>query len=359
MENRIPLFFAGASSINGYCSHLGEIYKPDGGWRTYIIKGGAGMGKSTMMKKIASELISNGADAWLAPCPGDPDSLDAAVFPGIKACIMDGTAPHVVNPKYPEVCEVIVNLGDQCDHNKMLSHSDEVISAFKQSDLLYQRATRYIAATASLLADNYRVACDCTDMRRAAEYGAQLAMRTLPKKSGRGEEQIRFLSAVTPKGLIFFSDTVETMCDRVFIVEDEYGAASRAIMSAVRITALQLGYDIICCMCPFAPDEKPEHIFVPELGLGFITQNHYLKTDSDERRIHARRFISASALSSHRQRLSFNRRAINELINGTVSTFSQAKALHDSIEKCYIECMDFAAVDQRRKQITDELLSRM
>lgn len=359
MQNKTPLFFAGVSSVDGYRSHLDEIYNPDDGWRTFLIKGGAGMGKSTMMKKIAHTLTESGASAWLAPCPGDPDSLDAVVFPEIKACMMDATAPHTVNPKYPEICEVTVNLGDQCDHNKIAEHADEIIAVCKQSDLLYSRATRYLAATASLLADSYRVAFECTDMRRAAEYGSRLAARVMPRKGRRGEEQLRFLSAVTPKGHIFLCDTLDTMCDRLFIVEDEYGAASRAIMSAVRLTALEHGYDIICCMCPFAPDEKPEHIIVPELRIGFTTQNHYLKSNSDERRIHARRFTSASALSAHRQRLSFNRRAIAELIRGTATTLAEAKALHDSIESYYISCMDFGAVEERTRAITAELLARM
>ncbi len=359
MQNKIPMFFAGVSSVDGYRSKLSDIYKPEEGWRAYLIKGGAGMGKSTMMKRVAHAMAEAGADAWYAPCPGDPDSVDAVVFPEIKACLMDATAPHVVNPVYPEVCEITVNLGDYCDHKKIAEYSDEIIAVSKQSSLLYSRATRYIAATASLLADSYRVACEATDMKRAAEYGARLASRIMPRRARRGSETERYLSAVTPKGHIFLGDTLDTVCDRLVIVEDEYGAASRAIMSAVRMTALEHGYDIITCTCPFAPDEKPEHIIVPELRLGFTTRNQYLKLASEERRIHARRFTSASAVSEQRQRLSFNRRAVRELIDGTVSTISQAKTLHDSIEGYYIACMDFDAVEKRTLRIIDELLSRL
>ncbi len=359
MQNNIPMFFAGVSSIDGYRSRLGEIYRPADGWRAYIIKGGAGMGKSTMMKRVAHAMSESGVNMWCAPCPGDPDSVDAVIFPEIKACIMDATAPHIVNPVYPEICEITVNLGDHCDHKKIADYADSIISVCRQSDLLYSRATRYIAATASLLADSYRIACEATDMRKAAEYGARLASRIMPRKGIRGAESERYLSAVTPKGHIFLGDTLTSMCDRLVIIEDEYGAASRAIMSAVRMTALEHGYDIITCMCPFAPDEKPEHIIVPELRLGFTTQNHYLKLPCDERRIHARRFTSATAIGEHRQRLSFNRRAVRELIVGTVSTLAEAKTLHDGIEGYYIDCMDFDAVEKRTNAIITELFSRI
>ncbi len=359
MQSNVPMFFAGVSSVDGYRSHLGDIYKPDEDWRAYIIKGGAGMGKSTMMKRVAHALEEVGINTWYAPCPGDPDSVDAVIFPEIKACIMDATAPHIVNPVYPEVCEIMINLGDHCDHKKIADYAGEIIAVSKQSSLLYSRATRYIAATASLLSDSYRVACESTDMRKAADYGARLAARMLPRKNKKGSETERYLSAVTPKGHIFLGDTLNAMCDRLIIIEDENGAASRAIMSAIRMTALSNGYGIILCMCPFAPDEKPEHIIVPELRLGFTTQNHYLRLSNDERRIHARRFTSSSSLSEHRQRLSFNRRAVSELINGTVATLASAKQLHDSIENYYIDCMDFDAVHQRTDAIISELLSRV
>ncbi len=359
MQSNLPMFFAGVSSVDGYCSHLGEIYKPDSDWRAYIIKGGAGMGKSTLMKRVAHAMQEAGVDIWYAPCPGDPDSVDAVVFPKIKACLMDATSPHIVNPVYPEVSEIMINLGDQCDHAKIAGYKNEIISVCKQSSLLYSRATRYIAATASLLADSYRVAMEATDMSKAAAYGARLAARVMPRKGRRGEESERFLSAVTPKGHIFLGDTLKTMCDRLVIIEDEYGAAGRAIMSAVRMTALEHGYDIITCMCPFAPNEKPEHIIVPELRIGFTTQNQYLKISSDERRIHARRFTSAAVLSEYRQRLSFNRRAVRELINGTVTTLAEAKAMHDSIEGYYIACMDFEAVKKRTDKIIADMLSRI
>ncbi len=41
----------------------------------------------------------------------DPDSLDGVVLPRLKAALVDGTAPHVIEPKYPGVVEQYVNLG--------------------------------------------------------------------------------------------------------------------------------------------------------------------------------------------------------------------------------------------------------
>lgn len=350
-ELKLPVFFAGVMSADGYCSRLDGIYDPDDGWRAYLIKGGAGMGKSTLMKALASDLTSRGARAELIACPSDPNSLDAVIFPDLKTAVMDATAPHIVNPKYPEVCEVIVNLADCCDHEKMRALSGEALPVYKRLSALYARASRYVAAIGALSADTFRIAYDCLDVRKAAQFGAHLAEKNIPLSVGRGREQVRFLSSATPLGLMHLSDTVGMMCDRVIAVEDECGAASRVILSAVRMTALERGADIITCMCPFAPDDKVEHIIIPELRLAFVTQNSSLKTPTGERIVHARRFTDAAQLHQKRQRLKFNRRAVSELIRGTVQTLAQAKATHDELEKLYVANMDFAAVTDRLLEI--------
>ena len=46
--NQLPMFFLGANSPEGFISKFSSSYFADSGWRTYIIKGGPGTGKSTM-----------------------------------------------------------------------------------------------------------------------------------------------------------------------------------------------------------------------------------------------------------------------------------------------------------------------
>ncbi|MBP5618182.1 MAG: hypothetical protein J6X61_03420, partial [Clostridia bacterium] len=90
-QANLPTFFAGAMIPDGYLSHLGELYDPAGGWIAYLIKGGAGMGKSTLMKRVLAALTATGEPAWRIPCPSDPDSLDGVIFPGRRVCLLDAT----------------------------------------------------------------------------------------------------------------------------------------------------------------------------------------------------------------------------------------------------------------------------
>lgn len=355
---KLPTFFAGVLSPDGYCSHLDGIYDPDGGWRAYLIKGGAGMGKSTLMKGAVKALAERGQRATLINCPSDPDSLDGVIFPDIKACIMDATAPHIVNPVYPELCEVLVNVADHCRREGLSGEREEIIALNRRMKAYYQRAGRYIAAITALSNDTYRIAYDCSDIKRASDFALRLATKLMPRKSEKGAEQILFLSTVTPKGYIYRAETVGRLCERVIAVEDEYGAVSQAIMATLRAAAKELGYNTVACVSPFAPDERTDQLLIPELSLAFVTQNRRLKTPVTDRVIHARRFEDVASLHQKRQRLSFNRRAVNELIEGTVQTLKQAKLIHDRLEEKYAPYMDFDAVSLRKQQVIDELLKR-
>ena len=110
-KNDIKYFLA-ANSCEGFYSVFDKAYLPDGEWRAYIIKGGPGTGKSSFMKRFASYAEKKGCKALRCPCSSDPDSLDAVILPDKKMIILDGTAPHTVDPSYPGVCEKILNFGE-------------------------------------------------------------------------------------------------------------------------------------------------------------------------------------------------------------------------------------------------------
>ncbi len=350
-------FFMGALTADGYYSNLKSIYDPSKGWRAYLIKGGPGMGKSSLMKGVAADLAEKGLE-WVAiPCPSDPDSLDGVVFPSAKVALMDATHPHVVNPLFPQLCEVTVELGHYCRRDLIAPHRSALMAASKENKALYERAYRYIAAASSLMDDTYRLAARHTDMQSAAELGNRLAEQLLPNLSRQGDELVAFLSGITSKGHVFLGSTIDSLCSRVVVFQDELGAASRAFMSAVRFAALRKGHSIITCMCPFAPNEKPEHILVPELDLAFTTQNRFLPQDRPVRRIHSRRFSSASGLAACRQRFAFNRRGATELIKEACASVEAAKKIHDDIEGYYILAMDFDKVQLWRQKIVSEILA--
>ena len=89
-------YFLGANSPTGFYSLYDHLLPPEQARAIYILKGGPGCGKSTLMRKVAAGGPEAGLETEYILCSGDPDSLDAVVFPDKAAAIVDGTAPQGV-----------------------------------------------------------------------------------------------------------------------------------------------------------------------------------------------------------------------------------------------------------------------
>ena len=92
-------YFLGANSAQGFVSLYHELIDESKASAFYILKGGAGCGKSTLMKTVGEKMEELGFAVEYILCTGDPDSLDGIVIPEKAVAIMDGTAPHVMETK--------------------------------------------------------------------------------------------------------------------------------------------------------------------------------------------------------------------------------------------------------------------
>lgn len=93
MEPKVT-FFLGANTPSGFYSLYDQMLDPDLAQRVFLLKGGAGCGKSTLMRRSAEALEAAGEPVEYICCSGDPDSLDAVIFPNLRAAIVDATAPQ-------------------------------------------------------------------------------------------------------------------------------------------------------------------------------------------------------------------------------------------------------------------------
>jgi len=357
MKNELfsaPMFFLGANSPSGFISRFGESYRKKEGWHTYIIKGGPGTGKSTLMKRVAAYFIKGGTRCQLCPCSSDPGSLDGVVFPDMKVVLLDGTSPHVVEPGYPGVVEELINLGEFWDNSLLAEKGEEIIRLTDLNRDYHRRASDHLRAAGCLIEDTRELAEKFCNLEKAEKFALSLAKRSIPKVKCGGSEWIRYLSAVTPRGHVFYKSTFKKLCKGVTVVSDETGAASGIIMETIRRYALESGHELITCLCPMTKD-KIEHIIIPALGLGFATSNRYHKVESEERIIHARRFMDMTALREEGPRLKFNRRATADMLLAATELLEDAKATHDKLESLYISAMDF----DRLGALTERLIRKI
>ena len=329
MENFKLKYFLGANSCEGFCSFFDKCYIPDGEWRVYIIKGGPGTGKSSFMKYFAAKASDRGYKTVLCPCSSDPDSLDAVILPDRKIAVMDGTAPHTVDPAFPGACEKILDFGSFWDDEAFKNSEINIIETTLLNKALHKTASRYMQAAGQLMADSYKTALACTDRLKTVKFARGLCRKLIPESSGAGNEWVRFIQGITPLGVVSYAGTVSAEADKTVV---------------------------IALKNPFLPSLITDHIIIPQLSLAFVTENEYMRFPEGIRRIHARRFVPSSQLHLSRERMKFNRKAVKQLLLSAAETLSRAKKTHDDLERHYIKAMDFDALTAFAVKFTDDVL---
>ena len=135
-------FLAGGNTAQGFYSCFDAILPSDRQKRMYYIKGGPGVGKSTLMKRFAEAAGKKGLETEYFHCSSDPDSLDGVSLPALGVGLMDGTAPHSFDPVIPGARDTLISLGDYLDEKALLPHVREIESVQKQISARFQRCYR-------------------------------------------------------------------------------------------------------------------------------------------------------------------------------------------------------------------------
>lgn len=341
-------YFLAANSGEGFISYFKENYDSD--WTAYIIKGGAGTGKSTLMRRFAAKASAKGIKAELCPCSSDPESLDAVILPHKKIIMLDGTPPHAVEPEWPGVCEKIINTGDFWDEKLLHNSREKILSVAKENKAYHKKAAAYIAAAGQLMRFSFDRALATADLSACFNFGARLARRHIGEIGKGAKEWRRFLGGVTPVGYLDFSDTLNDFSEKI-VLRDEYGVAASVTLSAIRDIALSCEHEIITVKNPILPSLITDALLIPELNLAFIREG-YEKIKTDARRHNLHRFYNAESLKSEREKTKFNRKAYASVLSSAAENLSKAKATHDRLEKHYIEAMDY----ERLGKFFDEFL---
>lgn len=331
--------FLAANSCEGFVSHFGDFFKSTDGWRVYIIKGGPGTGKSSFMKKLALSARAKKQSVIECPCSSDPDSLDAVIIENKKTVVLDGTAPHVVEPIYPGAVENIINLGEFYDSDMLYKNRAQIKLLTDRNKIVHGIASAYLSAAGELLEKSVEAQKRAVDFEKTQRYAKTIIKKYFKNGKKQVKPTYRFLSGITPKGFYDFSSELYERCKNRVIISDNIGVVSSCIIGILKEEAGRRGLEATVYKNPFLPSLIYDHIEIPSLNLCVMTENRFIKINSDIRRIHARRFLKPQ--SGEKNQRSFEKRVFSELILSAVNILKTAKSVHDELESYYISAMDF------------------
>lgn len=349
-------YFLGANAPTGFYSLYDHLLPPEQARAIYILKGGPGCGKSTLMRKVGAWAEEAGLETEYILCSGDPDSLDAVILPQKAVAIVDGTAPHVVEPQYPGAVERYVNMGNCYDKTALWPLRREIMDCMAGYKGCYQRAYRCLGAAAEIMEDQRATLLTEALSHKLAKRARGILSREVPRRKGElpGKVEQRFLGAITHRGPMTLYHTALAQCGRVYVLTDTCGLAHELLIHLLAgITAS--GYDAVACPDPMAPD-RLAHLLIPQLDLAFLTDSGALPRGvTPYRRIRLDTAAEGEILRRSRPRLRFAKKVSAALTEEAVASLAQAKAMHDDLEAVYNPHVDFGLVEQIARDIWGEI----
>ncbi|SHI89974.1 hypothetical protein [Lutispora thermophila] len=349
-------FFLGANTHKGFHSFYDYVV-PGIPNRLFILKGGPGTGKSTFLRKIASEFADMGYDVELHHCSSDNDSLDGIRIVPFNIAVMDGTAPHTTDPKYPAVVDEIINLGDYWHKEKIEKNRTSIISIGKELKKLYTSSYRFLNAAKEVQDDMEALIGDDFDWlnytKMLNEY--KMSIMESAKPTGKqGEARHLFHSSINSSGRVDYIEIALPKKHECHYIKCQYQGAATKLLNSIVSDLLMTGYDVEVFHQPLDP-EIIETIMVNELGLVISSDANVEKTavrviDLD---ILRKKDISDNESSF----LTRDRILFNNLIDEAIMKIRTAKKLHDELEKYYIESMDFKKIAELRCKVIERIRS--
>lgn len=361
----LRMFYPGGNTCEGFHSFYDYIVKPDAR-RILVIKGGPGMGKSTLMKTLGRQFHNMGYNVEFHWCSSDNDSLDAMVLPDQQIALIDGTAPHVVDPRNPGAVDEILNLGDYWNEGQLYEAKKNIMSLNKlvgkyfrlgyirlrEAKTIWDEWSEYYADTipANTL---YNITREIK--RLVFEHNCPIAPDYWYRHL--------FASAITPEGVVSNANTLFDSGFYVIALRGAPGLGVQRIMSSLSAWAEEESFALETYHNPFIPSLTEILIFreakIIVIDASGILINHepMLSKMVTGRLYDLNQMVEKSKLLRFTSKLHDCTGRFSSAMQGAVSMIGKAKETHDEMEAYYIPAMDFEQINHKREELKQRILS--
>lgn len=358
MAGIIRNYFAGGNTAHGFHSLFDSNL--EGLDRLFILKGGPGTGKSSLMKKIGNDLAKKGHDIEFLYCSSDSNSVDGVIVPKLKVGIVDGTAPHVIEPKAPGAVEEYINLGEAWDSEKLTLKKDKIVSLNKQISEAFQTAYATFNSALKIHDDWETIYIGSMDFDKADYLTGRLIDTFFGKMKLNKPSLVRhrFLGAATPIGAVDFIPNLTEDIPKRYFIKGRPGSGKSTMLKKLASSAEAKGIDVEVYHCGFDANSLDMLIF-RELGIAIFDSTapheYFPSRDGDEIIDMYDTVIAPGTDEIFADRIAEVAARYREKMKEATSYLAMAKTLREELEAIYVENMDFSVVDGIRDKIAEQI----
>ncbi len=332
-------YFAAANTADGFISCFDRIFDPSKLDDLYIIKGGPGTGKSSVMRRVAEAAEKRGHGVEYYYCSSDPSSLDGILIPKLSFGMLDGTSPHMTDPAYPGAADTIFDIYPYLNTKLLRQRREDVTALTDKNKLLHRRSAAYRRFAGEAEREASSLIETCVDKQKLTSA----VNRAASVKSGQGIAEHRQISAFSTKGKVTLQ-TFENEAKTKIGVCDEHGSAYM-FMNELKNALIKKRAAFYYSLDTLLPG-RCEAIIIKNSGEYFSITGRMADTDRNnyDKLINMKRFIKTDILKDVRGRLRLCERIRDTLENEAQRLISEAGRVHDRLEAVYNGAVDFDGI---------------
>ena len=327
-------YFAEGLTTRGYISLLPNMVS---GWqRIYVLQGGPGTGKSTLIKVLGLEMLDRGYEVDFLRSAREPDSMAGFILPRVAFAVLDAQEISPLRWRAPGVTEKIIDFSSFCDEHKLLKLRIEILSAEEQLSNLQANLDEVLAETlgdyyeksfASHLNDSGDTSWIKGGLNRWVQKGPTGPWPLVQHALEQLQKSIIapcFLHGLTPDGWLNLAPHFLSDFDQIRLEGEETLQALNWVLRE----AQQLGQIMEIVLHPLNPDDI--------IGLVFPQRNLAIWQGNPE--------------NLHDQGLD---QTFSPALKETLTAWQKERAL---LKSYYMETVNFTKVDEFREELLNRLL---
>ena len=327
-------YFAASNSYDGFVSYFDKCFSSDEHDKVFIIKGGPGTGKSSLMKKVAQMGDKENFEVEEIYCSSDINSLDGVIIRNGERSIavLDGTAPHERDASVPGAVDMIISLYDFFNISGLEDYKNKIRELIKNKNTAYRKAYDQLNISSVFHRKSRAEKLSFFDYERAEEE-ATLLIRAIYTE-GERKRGVRLISAFGKDGYVSF-DTLDSICKRIYSIKAD-PVFSEAFIKILETKLFSTDCNFYIIPSPldrsiteaiYLPDNKTA-VIVNGKGGSIIDANKFVKSDYD-----------------YNDELKEYDIAANKMLEGAKKYFALSSKYHFELEKIYSSNVNFDAIN--------------
>jgi len=362
MAGTVKHAFAGGNTALGRTNSFASAFQ--GAYALFLLEGGPGTGKSSMIQKIADGVRDQGADAWWFHNPLNHETLDGLWIPSAAIGVVDAAACLDAFADFTDTKIITVSLHGAVSRDILNPYQQELQQIQEQIEERYANATDSFLHTLRIHDDWEKYYIDHIRFDAADQVTEELKSLIPDASSERPVQSTRhlYLGAATSVGAVDYVMNLTEQLDRRIFVKGRPGSGKSTMLKKLVAAGEERGQSVEVYHCGFDPNSLDMVIF-PALSLAIFDSTapheHFPSREGDEILDMYVRTIDEGTDERYAEGIAQVKAQYAASMKASLAILAEVKQLRDRQRAIYAEATDYAVVEDAGSRLSSNVLSRL